>query len=160
MSKKLISSLTAAILVALWLPALASAHWPIVDRYSYISQWYSSHHRAVDIAAPSGTRIVPIRSGRVAFVGWRNDGGGYRVLVYHGNGMYTGYFHMSRTHAWKGEYVKDQTTIIGYVGMTGDATGPHTHTEVWHGYPWHSGSYRVNPWTYINSGWYLPYRYR
>jgi hypothetical protein len=31
---------------------------------------------------------------------------------------------------------------------------------VWRGYPWSSGSYRVNPWTYIDSGTYLPYRYR
>jgi len=158
---KLIRACIAACLVAILLPATASAHWPVANRYSYISQWYSYRHKALDIAAPTGTPIVPIRSGRVAFVGWRSDGGGYRVVVYHGYGLYTAYYHMSRTHAWKGEWVKDQSTVIGYVGSSGDATGPHSHTEVWrNGYPWSSGAYRVNPWWYVDSGWYLPYRYR
>jgi murein DD-endopeptidase MepM/ murein hydrolase activator NlpD len=160
MRNRIIRACIAAGIVAAVLPASAFAHFPIVDRYAYISQWYSTRHRAVDIAAPTGTRIVPIRSGRVVFAGWRSDGGGYRVIVYHGSGLYSAYYHMSRTRAWRGEYVYDQRTVIGYVGMTGYATGPHAHTEVWHGYPWSSGSYRVNPWSYINTGWYLPYRYQ
>jgi len=157
---KVIRALLAASLVALILPAGVTAHWPIVDRYSWVSQWYWSGHRAIDIAAPYGTRIVPIRTGQVVFAGWRSGGGGYQVYVSHGNGLYTVYCHMSRVHAWRGEWVRDESTVIGYVGASGDATGPHTHTEVWHGYPWHYGSYRVNPWYYIDSGWFFPYRYR
>ena len=158
---KLMRATTAALLAAFLLPAAAFAHWPVVDRYSYISQWYSSSHRALDIAAPRGTRIVPIKSGRVAFAGWRSDGGGYRVIVYHGNGVYSAYYHMSRVAVYKGKWVYGQQTIIGYVGSTGDATGPHVHTEMWRGgYPWSSGAYRVNPWWYVNEGWYFPYRYR
>jgi murein DD-endopeptidase MepM/ murein hydrolase activator NlpD len=158
---KVIRAVIAASLVAIVLPAGVTAHWPIVDRYSYISQGYSSGHRAIDIAAPRGTRVVPIRSGRVAFAGWRSDGGGYRVVVYHGYGLYTAYYHLSKIAVYKGKWVYDQRTTLGYVGSSGDATGPHTHTEVWrNGFPWHSGAYRVNPWWYIASGWYLPYRYR
>jgi murein DD-endopeptidase MepM/ murein hydrolase activator NlpD len=160
MKSKIIRAFVAAGLVATILPASVSAYWPIVDRYSWVSQWYSSSHRAIDIAAPTGTHIVSIRSGRVVWRGWDHTGGGYGVIVYHGNGLYSAYYHMSRIRAWVGEHVYAQSTVIGYVGMTGNATGPHTHTEVWHGYPWHSGSYRVNPWSYIDSGWYLPYRYR
>ncbi|HEX8025964.1 MAG TPA: M23 family metallopeptidase, partial [Candidatus Limnocylindrales bacterium] len=129
MAKKLISALLAAGLVAAILPATVAAHFPLVDRYAYVSQWYSSRHHAIDIAAPSGTKIVPIRNGRVVWRGWDSGGGGYGVIVYHGNGLYSAYFHMSRIRAWKGEWVKDQSTVIGYVGSTGNATGPHTHTE-------------------------------
>jgi len=159
MRTKLISALIAAGLVAVILPATVAAHFPLVDRSAWISQWYTSRHHAIDIAAPTGTHIVPIRSGRVVWKGWDSGGGGYGVIVYHGNGLYSAYYHLSRIKVWKGEYVYDQRTVLGYVGMTGNATGPHTHTEVWHGYPWHSGSYTVNPWSYIDTGWYLPYRY-
>jgi murein DD-endopeptidase MepM/ murein hydrolase activator NlpD len=164
MKNRIARALLAASLVATVLPAtlppITDAHFPIVDRYAWISQWYSSSHRALDIAAPIGTRIVPMRSGRVVWRGWDRTGGGYGVIVYHGNGLYSAYYHMSRIRAWRGEWVRDQTTILGYVGMSGEASGPHTHTEVWHGYPWHAGSYEVNPWRYIDTGWYLPFRYR
>lgn len=159
MKNRIVLALVAAGLVAAILPATAAAHFPIVDRYAWISQWYSSSHKAIDIAAPSGTKIVPIRSGRVVWRGWDHTGGGYGVIVYHGNGLYSAYYHMSKIKAWKGEWVKDQSTVLGWVGMTGNASGPHTHTEVWHGYPWHSGSYQKNPWYYIDTGWYEPYRY-
>ena len=160
-NSKLARATLAAILAALILPAAAFAHWPVADRYSYISQGYSWSHKALDIASDYGDRIVPIRSGRVTYAGWRSDGGGYRVVVYHGSGLYTAYYHMSRVAVSKGTYVYAQQTVIGYVGSSGNATGPHVHTEVWkNGSPWSSGAYRVNPWWYVNSGWYFPWRYR
>ncbi|MEA2607770.1 MAG: Peptidase family, partial [Chloroflexota bacterium] len=70
------------------------------------------------------------------------------------------YYHLSRVIAYKGEYVTDQSTYLGRVGMSGCASGTHVHFEVWRGFPWASGSYRLNPWAYIDSGTYLPYRYR
>jgi len=51
-------------------------------------------------------------------------------------------------------------TRLGRVGKSGCAQGTHVHVEVWRGFPWASGSYRVDPWKYINSGTWLPYRYR
>lgn len=149
-----------ALLLAVAVAMPASATWPLQSRSAYVSQWYSSVHRANDIAASSGIRIVPIRSGRVVFAGWRSNCGGWQVWVSHGNGLYSAYYHMSRETSYRGKWVSRSTTTLGYVGRTGCATGNHLHIEVWHGYPWRSGSYRVNPWSYINTGTWLPYRYR
>jgi murein DD-endopeptidase MepM/ murein hydrolase activator NlpD len=139
----------------------AGASWPVASRhYSYVSQYYHSGHPADDIAAPAWTRIVPIASGKVVFAGWKSNCGGYQVWVSHGNGTYTAYYHMIKEISYRGEWVTRSTTTLGWVGRSGCATGYHTHVEVWRGYPWASGSYRVNPWSYIDSGTYLPYRYR
>jgi murein DD-endopeptidase MepM/ murein hydrolase activator NlpD len=147
------------VLLAAALPAGAS--WPVASRhYSYVSQYYHSYHRADDLAAPAWTRIVPIASGKVVFAGWKSNCGGYQVWVSHGNGLYSAYYHMVKEMSYAGEWVTRSTTTLGWVGKTGCATGNHVHVEVWHGYPWRDGSYRVNPWNYIDSGTYLPYRYR
>lgn len=158
--RRSIRALWLALVAALILPTVALAHWPVASTSSWVSQWFHDSHRAMDIAAASGTRIVPIRSGTVVFAGWKNNCGGYQVWVSHGNGLYSAYYHMKYETSWKGERVYDQTTTLGRVGKTGCATGYHTHVEVWRGYPWASGSYRVNPWTYVDSGYYEPYRYR
>jgi murein DD-endopeptidase MepM/ murein hydrolase activator NlpD len=162
--RKSIRALTAAGVLALGLvvvlPAAAFAYWPLADRHAWVSQGYHSSHRAYDLAAPRGTRILPIRSGKVVFAGRKNDDcGGRQVWVYHGNGLYTTYYHMRRITSWKGEHVTAQVTTIGRVGASGCATGPHVHVEVWHGRPWRAGSYQVNPWHYIDYGHYLPARY-
>jgi murein DD-endopeptidase MepM/ murein hydrolase activator NlpD len=149
---------SAAITVIGALPA--SAAWPVATRSSYVSQYAHRGHVAIDIAAHAWTRIVPIRSGRVVFAGWKSNCGGYQVWVSHGNGLYSAYYHMSRENSYRGEWVTGGRETIGWVGSTGCATGPHLHVEVWRGYPWRSGSYRVNPWGFIDNGSYLPYRYR
>ena len=150
--------LALALLVIAVVPATAS--WPVASRSSYVSQYYSSSHRGNDIAASGGTRIVPIRSGRVVFAGWRSNCGGWQVWVSHGDGLYTAYYHMSKETSYAGKWVTRESTTLGYVGRSGCASGAHLHVEVWRGYPWRSGSYRVNPWNWIDSGYYLPLRYR
>ena len=148
----------AAITVIGALPA--SAAWPVATRSSYVSQFSHRGHVAVDIAARKWSRIVPMRSGRVIFAGWKSNCGGYQVWVSHGDGLYSAYYHMARENSYRGEWVTGGSETIGWVGDTGCATGPHSHVEVWKGYPWRSGSYRVNPWGFIDNGYYLPYRYR
>ena len=101
-----------------------------------------------------------MRSGKVVFAGWKNNCGGYPVWVSHGNGLYSGYYHLRSIAVSKGQWVTKSTTTLGRVGESGCATGPHLHVEVWRGFPWASGSYRVRPWSYIDDGTYLPYRYR
>lgn len=88
-------------------------------------------NNALDIAAPLGTTIRPPMSGKVS-KSWLDTehGGGWSLLIQHPNGMVTGYAHMkSRPFFEPGQEV-DSTTVVGLVGATGKATGPHLHFTV------------------------------
>ncbi len=86
-------------------------------------------HRGVDYAAPTGTPIKAAGDGRVIFRGVQG-GYGNTVILQHGGNITTLYAHMSRFHpeVRHGTRVR-QGQVIGYVGMTGLATGPHLHYE-------------------------------
>ena len=86
-------------------------------------------HRAIDYAAPAGTPVSAIGRGRVEFVGWRN-GYGKVVDIRHSSGYMSRYAHFSRFAAGmrRGKAV-NAGDIVGYVGQTGHATGPHLHFE-------------------------------
>lgn len=85
-------------------------------------------HMGVDYAASTGTPIMAAGDARVAFVGWKG-GYGRAVILDHGRGYTTLYGHMSGFGKIKvGQHVP-QGTVIGRVGMTGLATGPHLHYE-------------------------------
>lgn len=91
-------------------------------------------YNAVDLAAPTGTPIMAAADGTVIVArtgGW-NGGYGNYVVIQHGNGSQTLYAHMSKVAASDGETVV-QGQVIGYVGETGDATGPHVHFEIRNG---------------------------
>jgi murein DD-endopeptidase MepM/ murein hydrolase activator NlpD len=118
--------------------------WPVVGGNNYISQYFHYGHYAIDIAALYGTPIVSALAGTVIFAGWSNNGGGYEVWVSHGGGIYTAHNHMSAVNVTVGQAV-GRGQFVGRVGMSGWATGPHDHFEVWIGYPWKSSSTRVNP---------------
>src|SRR5215213_4209417 len=100
-----IRALVMAIALTLILPAAAFASWPVANTSSYVSQGYSSSHRAYDIASYAGTRVVPARSGRVSFAGWKNNCGGYQIYINHGNGLYSAYFHLRAEYVYKGQWV-------------------------------------------------------
>ena len=155
-----IRAIAAALIVALVLPVAVQASWPVATRSSYISQGWHTYHRADDVSAAKGTPIVPIRSGKVVYVGRKSNCGGLQVYVKHANGLYSAYYHLSSESVYRGKWVTRQVSRLGRVGESGCTTGPHVHVEVWRDYPWHSGSYRVHPWRYIDSGTYLPARYR
>ncbi|HKR75243.1 MAG TPA: M23 family metallopeptidase [Rhodanobacter sp.] len=86
-------------------------------------------HKGVDYAAPTGTPIHAAGDGVIKYRGWENGYGNF-VLIQHNKDISTAYGHMSRFAAGErvGTRVK-QGQIIGYVGMTGLATGPHLHYE-------------------------------
>lgn len=86
-------------------------------------------HRGVDYAAPTGTPVKAAGEGRVRFIG--NKGGYGKVIeIQHANEVRTIYGHLSRFASGlrQGERVR-QGEVIGFVGMTGLATGPHLHYE-------------------------------
>jgi len=86
-------------------------------------------HMAIDYVAPAGTPVVAIGKGYVEFVGWR-DGYGNVVDIRHSGDYMSRYAHFSRFAASmiKGRAV-DAGDVVGYVGQTGHATGPHLHFE-------------------------------
>ncbi|MFN3396769.1 MAG: peptidoglycan DD-metalloendopeptidase family protein [Thermodesulfovibrionales bacterium] len=85
-------------------------------------------HHGIDIAAPEGTDIYPIRAGKVIFSG-EQGGYGKVVLIDHGDGYITRYAHNKLNLVRTGDYV-DTDTAIAKVGNTGLSTGPHLHFEV------------------------------
>ncbi len=117
--------------------------WPVLD--GTISQGYGStafalraykgkYHNGIDIAAPIGTEIFAAEKGRVINVGNQDrycPKGAYGkfVVVKHENGLTTLYGHMSKYIVRIGDEVK-RGQILGYIGKTGYATGPHLHFTV------------------------------
>ena len=99
-----------------------------LGRYHPILQRMRAH-KGVDYAAPTGTRIKASSDGVVAFVG-KKGGYGNVIIPQHRNDIRTVYGHLSRfaKGLHRGEKVS-QGDIIGYVGMSGLATGPHLHYE-------------------------------
>lgn len=89
---------------------------------------YERFHAGVDLAAASGTPIAAAADGQVVSAGWRG-GYGQAVSIAHSGGVDTLYGHMSRIAVRAGELVH-RGEVIGYVGSTGLATGPHLHFEV------------------------------
>jgi murein DD-endopeptidase MepM/ murein hydrolase activator NlpD len=86
-------------------------------------------HKGVDLAAPTGTRIKAAGDGVVDFVG-KKGGYGNVIVLQHDNGVSTLYGHLSGFAAGLRKGLKvTQSDIIGYVGSTGMATGPHLHYE-------------------------------
>lgn len=84
-------------------------------------------HEGVDYGAPTGTPVWSVADGVVVEARYSGSAGNM-VLIQHGNGMRTEYFHLSRI----GEGVRagtrvEQKQVIGYVGSTGLSTGPHLH---------------------------------
>lgn len=87
-------------------------------------------HNGTDFAAPSGTPIMASSDGRVNFVG-RQRGYGNTIIVQHRDKYATLYAHLKgfANGLQKGQRIR-QGQVIGYVGMTGWATGPHLHYEI------------------------------
>jgi len=110
--------------------------------YTRISSNFSYHrlhpithivraHTGVDYAAPTGTHVYSVADGVVTSAGW-SGGGGNTIKVTHNSVYRTSYMHLSRYAKGirAGVRVK-QGQLIGYVGMTGMATGPHLDYRIW-----------------------------
>jgi len=85
-------------------------------------------HEGLDIAASEGTPVRAAAGGTVSYADWM-AGYGRLVVIQHGNGVETRYGHLRGLAVSTGQRVV-AGKVIGYVGQTGDATGPHLHFEV------------------------------
>jgi murein DD-endopeptidase MepM/ murein hydrolase activator NlpD len=88
----------------------------------------SRFHSGVDLAAPTGSPLKATLGGVVRAAGW-SGGYGLLVTIAHGGGIETRYAHLSRLNVMAGQAI-EQGDVIGYVGSTGNSTGPHVHYEV------------------------------
>jgi murein DD-endopeptidase MepM/ murein hydrolase activator NlpD len=116
---------------------LVSAYGPRTDPFT----GKSAFHYGMDIASSFGNPIVATADGFVSHVK-REKIGGNTVIISHGGGFTTVYCHLSKFAVKAGQRVK-RWDVIGYIGQTGKALGPHVHYEV------RRNGKAVNPYKYI-----------
>jgi murein DD-endopeptidase MepM/ murein hydrolase activator NlpD len=110
-------------------PSASGFIWPVSGPVTSPFGWrWGRMHEGIDISAPSGTPIVAAASGTVISAGWLG-GYGNLIVIDHGGGLATAYAHMSGYAASSGQPVAQGQTV-GFVGSTGNSTGPHLHFEV------------------------------
>ncbi len=114
---------------------------PYVSGYDFSP---STNHRAVDFGGQLGVPVYASDSGVVVYAGWNDYGYGNMVVVDHGSDWQTLYAHLSALNVACGSYVYQGDTI-GFLGSTGNSSGPHLHFEIM------SGAYgRVNPHDFLH----------
>jgi murein DD-endopeptidase MepM/ murein hydrolase activator NlpD len=121
--------------------------YPIVSKYGWRVHpilGVRKLHEGIDIWAPAGTPIHAAASGTVIWSGPRN-GYGNAVIIDHGSGVGTVYAHQSAVAVSPGQSV-GRGEVIGYVGQTGLAAGPHLHFEV------RVGGRTYDPLAYVSPG--------
>lgn len=108
-----------------------STSFPLAS-YVYVSSRYGQRwgklHTGIDLAASSGTHVYAWKSGAVTLSSWAG-GYGNCILVKHSDGTTSRYAHLSGYNCSVGDTVA-AGELIGYVGSTGNSTGPHLHFEV------------------------------
>jgi murein DD-endopeptidase MepM/ murein hydrolase activator NlpD len=95
----------------------------------YVNGKYDGSHTAIDVAAPTGTKVLASNDG-VVVLAENLYLTGNSVYVDHGMDLFSQYIHMSELKVKVGDEVK-QGQVIGLVGQTGFATGPHLHFTFW-----------------------------
>ena len=91
---------------------------------------FNKMHKGVDFAAPTGTPVFAGGNGTIDFAG-RNGGYGKYIRIRHNNEYKTAYAHLSNFKKGISKGVRvNQGDVIGFVGSTGNSTGPHLHYEI------------------------------
>ena len=94
-----------------------------------VSQGFSYYHPGVDLAAPYGEPVRPIKPGVVDEAGFSSLGYGKMLIINHGGGMTSLYAHLSKIFIKAGQEITSET-VIGDVGASGRASGNHLHLEI------------------------------
>jgi hypothetical protein len=102
--------------------------WPLAVRGT-ITRQFSPAHLGIDIAAPIGTPVRAVAAGTVIWAGWKDNGGGFVIVIRHPDGMRSTYNHTNRVDVIAGERVAAGQTIAR-VGSTGWSTGPHLDVRI------------------------------
>lgn len=111
-----------------WIGSSMRHGWPLAVR-GLLTTTFSERHPGIDLAAPSGTTVRAIDAGRVVWAGWKNNGGGYVVVLQHASGMTSTYNHNRGVSVRVGEFVAPGQKIAE-VGSTGNSTGPHLDIRI------------------------------
>ena len=117
---------------ALGTVTLPVKHYSIAARFGDVGAW-ARYHTGFDFSAPIGTPIYAPTAGVVEHAGTGGDAGGWAgnyVVLKHADGTQTLYAHMSSISVQVGDNVAG-STLLGHVGQTGRAFGPHLHFEVY-----------------------------
>ena len=109
-------------------PALASVSSPFGVRRSYNGVLTGSFHQGTDFALNTGDPVAAANKGHVVLARLLITRGN-AVIVDHGLGVYTGYYHLSALSVQEGQQV-ERGALVGRVGSTGLVTGPHLHWEL------------------------------
>ena len=133
--KELLQRLSARALRPIDQPGAVPANWPYgsgLFRWpltGWLTQGYRYDHRAIDIAAPTGSPVTAADRGVVVRAGWNQQGYGLFVIIDRNIDYVTLYAHLSEVVVAEGQVVA-QGDLIGKVGSTGNSTGPHLHFEI------------------------------
>jgi|WetSurMetagenome_2_1015567.scaffolds.fasta_scaffold27132_5 murein DD-endopeptidase MepM/ murein hydrolase activator NlpD len=117
----------------------------VLPAYTGISQGFHFGHPGIDITAPLGSKIYPIKAGKVIKVQYLNWDYGHAVWIDNGNNIVSVYGHMGKIFVEEGDVVTTDK-VIGEVGITGRTTGPHLHLEI------HVDDEPINPQPYLALG--------
>jgi murein DD-endopeptidase MepM/ murein hydrolase activator NlpD len=101
----------------------------VLPAYTGVSQGFHYGHAGIDLTAPLGSKIFPIKDGVVIKVSYLRYDYGRSVWIDNGNGVVSLYGHMGKIFVNEGDTVTTDKSI-GEVGLTGRTTGPHLHLEV------------------------------
>lgn len=117
--------------------------WPVNNHFlSGFDFNPEANHPAVDLDGNDGDPVYATDSGVVVYAGWNDWGYGYTVVINHGNGWQSLYAHLSSYTVACGQNIF-QGNLVGAVGATGNATGPHLHFELMY------NGVKVNPLDYL-----------
>ncbi|GGI05023.1 hypothetical protein GCM10011354_12010 [Egicoccus halophilus] len=126
-------------------PSSSGFAWPLCAPVtSEFGPRWGRLHAGIDQGARTGSPIGAAKAGTVIFAGWQG-GYGNLVLIDHHDGVVTAYAHQSSMTVGRGQSVSQGQTI-GYVGNTGNSTGPHLHFET------RVNGSAVNPRQYLSGG--------